>query len=176
MIAVSAKSALLVYADGTPAELLRTAPPPDPGKTTALVAATHPGWTGTGGPAGTLDDHIYPPEGLVYAGSFPGMDVLCDRDVLTDHPSQLPAHLLAPGAGQRVILHAMHSGNDWLGYALWHDGVLIRSLSLSPDGGVTENIGSPLPIENRSGQASTPSPGGSFQAVRPIRCPSTPWN
>ena len=66
---------------------------------------------------------------------------------MTGRPSHLPGRLLAPGAGRRVILHAMHSASDWLGYAVWHDGVLLRSLSLSPDDGITEDIGAPLPFE-----------------------------
>jgi len=41
----------------------------------------------------------------------------------------------------------MHSVSDWLGYAVWQDGVLLRSLSLSPDSGITEDIGAPLPFE-----------------------------
>jgi hypothetical protein len=143
---VGAKSALMIYADGSPAELLRSPPAPDEVRTAALVAATRPGLA-TADPGGTLGDEIYPAEGIVYAGSFPGVDVLCDRDVMTGRPSQLPGRLLAPGAGRRVILHAMHSASDWLGYAVWQDGVLLRSLSLSPDGGVTEDIGAPLPFE-----------------------------
>jgi hypothetical protein len=99
------------------------------------------------GPGGTLGDEIYPAEGIVHAGSFPGIDVLRDRDVMTGRPSQLPGRLLAPDAGRRMILHAMHSGSDWLGYAVWQDGVLLRSLSLSPDGGITEGIGAPLMFE-----------------------------
>jgi hypothetical protein len=63
---VGAKSALLIYADGSPAELLRSAPPPDEGKTAALVAATRPGPAGAAGPGGTLGDDIYPAEGIVY--------------------------------------------------------------------------------------------------------------
>jgi uncharacterized protein DUF6928 len=147
VIPVGAKSALMIYSDGSPAELLRSAPPPDEGKTAALVAATRAGPAGAAGPGGTLGDEIYPAEGIVYAGSFPGIDVLCDRDVMTGRPSQLPGRLLAPGAGRRVTLHAMHSASDWLGYAVWQDGVLVRSLSLSPDGGITEDIGAPLPFE-----------------------------
>jgi hypothetical protein len=84
---VGAKSALLIYATGHPADLLRMPPPPDPGQTAALVAATHPGWNGASEGGGQLADCIYPPEGLVYAGSFPGIDVLCDREVMTDRPS-----------------------------------------------------------------------------------------
>ena len=127
------------------------------------------------GPGGTLGDEIYPAEGIVYAGSFPGIDVLCDRDVMTGRPSQLPGRLLAPGAGRRVILHAMHSASDWLGYAVWQDGVLLRSLSLSPDGGITEDIGAPLPFEAPFWAGEHPVVGGgNFPAGRLTRCRSTP--
>ena len=51
------KSSLLVYTSGEPADLLRQPPPPDPAQSGALVAATHPGWTGTGESAnGSLHD------------------------------------------------------------------------------------------------------------------------
>ena len=40
-----------------------------------------------------------------------------------------------------------HSTVDWFAYAVWSDGALRRSLSLSPDSGVMENIGEPLPFE-----------------------------
>jgi hypothetical protein len=127
------------------------------------------------GPGGTLGDEIYPAEGIVYAGSFPGIDVLCDRDVMTGRPSQLPGRLLAPGAGRRVILHAMHSANDWLGYAVWQDGVLLRSLSLSPDGGTTEDIGAPLPFEASFWAGDHPVAGsGQFPGGRPYPLPFHP--
>jgi len=147
VILLGAKSALMIYGHGSPAELLRSPPPPDEGKTAALVAATRAGPARAVGHGGTLSDEIYPAEGIVCAGSFPGIDVLCDRDVMTGRPSQLPGRLLAPGAGRRMILHAMHSATDWLGYAVWQDGILLRSLSLSPDSGITEDIGAPLPFE-----------------------------
>jgi hypothetical protein len=41
----------------------------------------------------------------------------------------------------------MHSVVDWFAYAAWQDGRLVRSISLSPDGGVLEDIGTPLPAE-----------------------------
>lgn len=66
---------------------------------------------------------------------------------MTGRPSQSPGRLLAPGAGRRVILHAMHSASNWLACAVWQDGVLLRSLSLSPGGGISEDIGAPLPFE-----------------------------
>jgi hypothetical protein len=68
---VGAKSALMIYVDGSPAELLRPAPPPDESKTAALVATTRPGSVGAACSGGTLGDDIYAAEGIVYAGSFP---------------------------------------------------------------------------------------------------------
>jgi hypothetical protein len=41
----------------------------------------------------------------------------------------------------------MHSMTDWLAFAVWEDSRLIRSLSLSPDGGIRENIGEPYEFE-----------------------------
>ena len=41
----------------------------------------------------------------------------------------------------------MHSVVDWFAYATWRNGTLVRSLSLSPDSGVIEDIGEPLEFE-----------------------------
>jgi hypothetical protein len=69
---MGAKTALLVYSDQHPAALLRKAPILGRDAASALVAATHPGWTGTGTSTESLSDCVYPPDGIVYAGSFPG--------------------------------------------------------------------------------------------------------
>jgi hypothetical protein len=66
---------------------------------------------------------------------------------MIDYPSQLPEHLVEAGRGRTMTLHAMHSVVDWLGFAVWVDGRLVRSLSLSPDGGIVEDIGDRLPFE-----------------------------
>lgn len=44
-------------------------------------------------------------------------------------------------------MHGMHSVVDWLAFAIWDNGTLVRSLSLSPNSGVMENIGEPLEFE-----------------------------
>jgi hypothetical protein len=66
---------------------------------------------------------------------------------MIDNPSRLPAHLVEAGRGRRLVLHAMHSVVDWLAFAVWEDGRLVRSLSLSPGNGVIEDIGEPYPFE-----------------------------
>lgn len=144
---MGAKTALLAYAADDPVESLRRAREYDPAATRALVAATHPAWEGIASSDGDLSDGCYPPEGVVYAGSFPGIDILCDRDVMDYPPSEFPARYLDVAAGRRVILHAMHSVTDTFAYAVWESGHLVRSLCLSPDNGITENIGDPLPFE-----------------------------
>lgn len=145
---MGAKTALLVYTEQHPAGLLRQAPELDRDAASALVAATHPGWTGTATSTESLPDCVYPPEGVVYAGSFPGIDILCDQQVMVDRPSsQLAGHLLAPGARRRTILHVMHSVNDWFGYAIWEDRTLLRSLALAPSEGIVEDFGPALPFE-----------------------------
>jgi len=144
---LGAKTALLAYAAKDPVESLRQARDFDPEATRALVAATHPAWEGAASSQGNLFDDCYPPEGTVYAGSFPGIDILCDRDVMDYQPSEFPARYLNAAAGRRVILHAMHSVTDTFAYAIWDNGSLVRSLCLSPDDGIVENIGDPLPFE-----------------------------
>jgi hypothetical protein len=41
----------------------------------------------------------------------------------------------------------MHSVSDWLCFAVWDNGSLVRSLSVSPSGGIGENIGEPYDFE-----------------------------
>ncbi|MFD4168975.1 DUF6928 family protein [Streptomyces albidoflavus] len=144
---MGAKTALLMYADGAIPGLLRHAGPPDPERTSALVRRSYPHTEIEPCQDSNLSRGIYPPGGRAYAGSWPGLDVLTDRRLMTDTPSHLPEHLVSAGAGRRLVLHAMHSVVDWLAFAVWEDGHLLRSLSLSPDRGVIENIGTPLPFE-----------------------------
>ncbi|GAA3029978.1 hypothetical protein GCM10020229_46730 [Kitasatospora albolonga] len=76
------------------------------------------------------------------------MELVGDQRVMLDRPSQLPAELVAASAGRRLVLHAMHSVVDWLAFAVWEDGRLVRSLGLSPDGGIIEDIGERLSFEH----------------------------
>ncbi|SEG88541.1 hypothetical protein SAMN05216223_11987 [Actinacidiphila yanglinensis] len=113
----------------------------------ALMRRLYPGWEITEGQGSTLGDGVYPPEGTVYAARWSGVEIVCDQGVIIDVPSQLREPLVAASRGRRLVLHAMHSVVDWLAFAVWEDGRLIRSLSLSPDSGIMENIGDPLPFE-----------------------------
>jgi hypothetical protein len=144
---MGAKTALLAFAEGDIRPALLGATGPGRDEAAELVRQVHPGYTVEPAEEGTLSECVYPPDGITYAAALAGANVFCDRRLVFDRPSQLPAHLRKVGAGRRIIMHGMHSGSDWLSFAVWEDGELIRSLSLSPDGGIGENIGEPFGFE-----------------------------
>jgi len=144
---VGAKTWMLVYADSNPAEHLRAASNLDEVKSLALAKLL-------------LDKdqlalisnrsnltYTCPSDDEVVVASFPNVAVIAASEFGIDYPSRLPAHFLENAPHRDVYLHAMHSAVDWLAFAHWSDGKLIRSLSLSPDSGILENIGPMLPFE-----------------------------
>ncbi|MGQ4383293.1 DUF6928 family protein [Streptomyces sp. SAS_270] len=144
---MGAKTGLLVYADGEVPRLLRQVGTADLARTSAMMRRLYPGWEIEPCEGTDLSDGVYPPKGTAYAASWPGVDVIGDQRVMIDFPSQLPEHLVAASAGRRLVLHVMHSVVDWLAFAVWENGHLLRSLSLSPDRGIIENFGDPLAFE-----------------------------
>jgi hypothetical protein len=144
---MGAKTALLAYTNGSIAQVLRADAVARLGDTVALVTGLFPGWTVEPTDRSSLSEAVYPPDGIAYAGAFPGVDVICDRRFALAAPSQLPQRLIAAGRSRRLILHAMHSVSDWFAFAVWDNGELIRSLSLDPGGGVGEDVGERFPFE-----------------------------
>ena len=144
---MGAKTALLAFADGDIRPALRGATRSERAETEALVRQVHPGYAVEPADDNTLFDGTYPPDDLIYATVLAGAELYCDRRLMLDRPSELPEHLRRAGTGRRILMHGMHSVVDWLGFAVWEDGVLVRSLSLSPDGGIQENIGKPYDFE-----------------------------
>ncbi|WP_025617317.1 DUF6928 family protein [Salinispora cortesiana] len=143
---MGAKTALLAFADGDLRPALLSATPSTPAVAEALVREILPGYAVTLVGDSTLDE-TRPPDDVTLATVLPGVKLLCDSRLVLDLPSELPAHLYRAGAGRRIIMHGMHSVVDWLCFAVWEDGNLVRSLSLSPDSGIEENIGEPFEFE-----------------------------
>jgi hypothetical protein len=138
---------MLMYAAGDVRAALKGGPVLDRAATRAFVARLHPRHELTDLDDGTLWDDVNPPKGRVYAACFDGLTVLCTSEVGIDHPSRIDRRFVDVAEGRTVTLHAMHSVVDWFAYAIWRGGALTRALSLSPDSGVLENVGEPLPFE-----------------------------
>jgi hypothetical protein len=143
---MGAKTCMLVYSDGDPRDALALARTPDPQASGQLAARLYPGATPATEPVSSLLE-AFPRDGEVFAGSFPGVEVLAASDFGIDQPSKLARSFLAPGAERTVHLHAMHSVVDWCAFAVWKNGALVRSLSVAPDSGVLEDLGERLPFE-----------------------------
>ncbi|MEV4138880.1 hypothetical protein AB0J72_42790 [Dactylosporangium sp. NPDC049742] len=147
---MGAKTAALAYSDGEVAKALQGVRTADPDAAAALVRRLWPDLSIEPGPdeePWTLAEAMYPPEGTVCALAVPGLDLVCDQRIAVERPSLLTEHLVAAGAGRRMYLHAMHSVVDWVAFAVWDDGRLVRSLSVAPDFGIIEDIGDRLPFE-----------------------------
>ncbi|WP_329003267.1 hypothetical protein OHA18_08370 [Kribbella sp. NBC_00709] len=144
---MGAKDWMIMYADTDVAGVLRRHPPIDRAATRALVARLHPDTSLIPIADGTLADQSNPEDGTVYAGVYPGLTVLLTEEAAHDRPSRLSQRFIDEARGRKVYLHAMHSVVGWFAYAVWENGALQRSLSLSPDDGILERIGDPLPFE-----------------------------
>lgn len=140
---MGAKTSMLVYADGNAAAALRGAQL-NRDATSQLAKNLFPkdklALVGDGDLLFTC-----PPDDELRAGCFPGVSVMAAKEFGIDYPSKLPVSFIR-GHGT-VYLHAMHSVVDWFAFARWNDGHLVRSLSLSPDHGILEDIGERLPFE-----------------------------
>jgi hypothetical protein len=173
---VGAKTGLLAYAAQDVASILR-AGPAEAGceSAEALLRRIYPDWLveplDGADTAGDLSEAAYPPEDVAYAASFPGLEIVCDRNVMVDYPSSLPQRYLEAAGVRTVVLHAMHSVTDWLASAVWTDGKLVRSLSVSPHRGIGEDIGERLPFEApywRGEHPVTPVPGWPSKGPYPL--------
>ena len=143
---MGAKTSMLVYAEGNVGEVLKTNPPLDREATAALVNKLFPLEK-----LQPLDDDgslsfTYPPDDEIRAGCFPGVSIIAAAEVCIE-PTQLAPHFVSEGSGKTIYLHGMHSVVDMIVFGVWTNGKLTRSLAMSPDSGILEDIGPRLPFE-----------------------------
>ena len=143
---MGARSWMLAYVDGRADEILKSYPQPDRLAAAELVSRLFPSDRFEVSEDGELC-YTCPGEDEVYVGCFPGMDIVAAVEFALDYPSRLPGRFLEEAGGRTVYLHAMHSVVDWFAFAKWEAGKLVRSLSLSPDSGILEDLGQRLAFE-----------------------------
>lgn len=164
---MGAKTWMVVLADSNARAALAGRPPLDRAATQALVDALFPGEKIE--PLGDGDlSCTCPPDHEVHAGCFPGVSVVAAKEFGIDHPSKLHQRFIAAGGNGTVTLHAMHSVVDWFAYAVWERGTLVRSLSLSPDSGIIEDIGQRLPFEEAYWSGEHPAIDGDQEEAYPF--------
>jgi len=137
---------MLVYSDGSVKQALAARPALDREASATLAAKLFPGEQLE--PLADADLwSTSPPDAELTVGCFPGVALIAAREFGIDYPSKLPTRFLDPSLGSVVHLHAMHSVTDWCAFAVWENGKLLRSLSVSPDNGAMEDLGTRFEFE-----------------------------
>ncbi len=143
---MGAKTWMMVYSPASARQALGRKPALDRGATAAWVQNLFPRET-----LEPLEDgNLFwtcPPNKEICAGCFDGVAVVAAKEFGIDYPSKMPRAFIDAAGGGTATLHAMHSVVDWCAFAHWRDGKLIRSLSVSPDSGVMEDIGDKMEFE-----------------------------
>lgn len=141
---MGAKTCFVAQFQGDARKILAARPELQASATASFVASLFP-QARLGAPRPTDLTHTYVSDKTIVAGCFPDLRIVVAGEVALDQPSELPARFIAEKG--TTVLHAMHSVVDWFAFAVWQDGVLVRSLSVAPDDGVIEDIGERLAFE-----------------------------
>jgi Family of unknown function (DUF6928) len=155
---MGAKTWMLVYADSNAREALKTKPQLDRRSTQRLAATLFATEKLEDMGDGDLS-YTCPPDNELHIGCFQSISVIAAKEFGIDYPSRLPGRFIMAAGKGTVTLHAMHSVVDWFAFAQWTNGKLLRSLSLSPDSGVMEDIGKRLPFEEPYWSGEHPAGG-----------------
>jgi len=144
---MAVNTALVVYANGSPIDVLRSYPVLDKPATRDLVERLFPGSTVEEIGDQLLLDALDPPQDVAYIGCFNNLDLVCGWGAVADRPSQLGDDVRHAADRDDVYLLAMHGDADWCMYGTWERDQLTRAYSVCPDPGVMEDIGAYLPFE-----------------------------
>jgi hypothetical protein len=141
------ESSILVYTNGDPKEILKREPRLNREISIQLAHTLFPSNKFIPIEDGNLR-FTPPPKNRLYIGSFPDMTVVSSDSLALEYPSRLPHALINTDLGNTLYLFAMQRLAEWFAYAIWENGTLVRSLSVSgTDGRVLEDIGPKQPFE-----------------------------
>jgi len=143
---MGAKTWMIAYVDDASQNVLKSNPELDRAASLELAKILFPNDNLKEIENGDLSNTC-PPDNEVYIGCYPGLNIIAAKEFALDYPSKLDRRFIDFGKGKKIYLHAMHSAVDWFAFAIWSNHKLERSLSLSPDSGILEDIGSKLPFE-----------------------------
>lgn len=146
---MGAKDFLLIYADGQVGPILESGPVLDRAGTDSFVRRVYGGRVSAELGEGKLAEDCSPKRYQIYAGCFPEIDILCTLDAGLSTPSRLDDVFLREARRRDLYLHTMHGVSGWFSYAHRDEsGRLRRSLSVSSQTGVVEDIGPAMPFEH----------------------------
>ena len=137
---MGAKTWMLVYSSGSVSSTFKDGASLEKSKTISLLEKLYPAEDLVQIENGDLS-YTNPPDDIIFAGCFGDVSVIAAKEFAGDYPSKIESRFIDSSLGENIYLHAMHSVVDWFAFAKWLNGNLVRSLSLSPDIGIIEDIG-----------------------------------
>ncbi|MDA1359354.1 hypothetical protein O1R50_06960 [Glycomyces luteolus] len=143
---MGAKAAIVYIGEGLPRDALRNAPPFDPVASAELAEAVLGAPVSEVGRA-PLAASTWPEAPEISAVSFPDFDLVCFKPLAQDRPSDLTEWIRAMSPAGNACGVFMYSVYDYLSMAVWEHGDVRRSLSLTPDEGILEDLGERYPFE-----------------------------
>jgi len=143
---MGAKTWMAVFADGDARQTLASKPKLDREETREIASLLFPKEKLKPQPDSCLT-WTAPPSDEIHIACFPGLTIVAAKEFAIDNPSAIPSRFLDFAGPRTVYVHAMHSVVDWFAFAVWRKGKLERSLSLSPDSGIVEDVGQRLSFE-----------------------------
>lgn len=143
---MGSKTWILIGHNDNVADVLASKPPLDVARTRVHVESLFPEGvikeTGRGSLTFAAADGS-----RVLAATYGDVFLLSCEQIAIDYPSKLLREFRSEEFGSNHSLVCLYSVVDWFAMARWQGGQLLRALSLSPDQGVSEDIGERLPFE-----------------------------
>jgi len=144
---MGAKAWFVAYFDSDPKAVLAGRPQLDPNASRALAERLFPKTGLVQIDDGSLSD-LCPRKRHLHVGSFGDLRIVAHQELSSkDKVSQIDRRWFDPSLGRTAYVHATHSVVDWFAFGLWRDGKLVRSLSVTSENGVIEQLGEPLAFE-----------------------------
>lgn len=145
---MGARLSMLIYSDGDAAEHLKVNNILDRSATDKLVDTLFPKVKAVPIRDGNLFD-TYRTTKEIFAGCFGAISIISAREFEIEKPSKLDRRFLRIAEDKFVYLVVMRDTADWLTLAKWERGRLVRALSVTPDSGVTEDLGEKFSFETK---------------------------
>lgn len=143
---MGAKTWMIVYSNGDVPLVWSREPKLNSERNSKILSVLFPGEKygeiENGNLASTCPDNSY-----VQIADLDEVLIVATHEVAIDNPSKIPRNFVSFESYKYTYVFAMHSGVDWFAFAVWESGSLIRSLSVSPDSGIIEDIGAHLSFE-----------------------------
>lgn len=128
---VSTVSTLWYVDADDPAAVLREHREPDQGAAQALAKQLFEDHEITPKTTGTLAGCAGPADDEIYIGCYPGLTVVCTRQVRLPDPTTLPEPLIRPLACEHTYLVSFDASMGWGSFAHWERGEFRRGFSSS---------------------------------------------